>query len=278
MARRSLRYLADGATRNLNLKPGIESVEVQAIQKRQDEDTRALSAAAVIGLAESIAVLGLLEPIVVEPTGHLLAGGHRLAALRLLALKDPRARREAFLSHVIEGEDTTAAEFGEVEDLAERLDLIDATAFLKSHPKGKIPVHIIDVRRSQDGGAGKALAVEAAENTARRPYSPTEIRELASRLKKAGLRMAPGKPKKGQRSALTALEAAVGLSRRQIQRLLNRKAGERPLSGWELAKAALRRSAERVMNESANQNSAEAKKIVTQARTLLGLLRSDKKM
>ncbi len=47
-------------------------------------DTRPLNPRHVESLAESIAVLGLIEPLVLDNQGRLLAGGHRLEAIRLL--------------------------------------------------------------------------------------------------------------------------------------------------------------------------------------------------
>jgi len=55
--------------------------------KPRSQDTRPLNEAHVESLAESIAVLGLIEPLVTDQSGRLLAGGHRLAAIALLDRK-----------------------------------------------------------------------------------------------------------------------------------------------------------------------------------------------
>ena len=52
-------------------------------------DTRELKAPHVEDLMMSIAVLGLLEPVVVDSRGRLLAGGHRKAAIHLLKERMP---------------------------------------------------------------------------------------------------------------------------------------------------------------------------------------------
>lgn len=52
-------------------------------------DTREPTPDALDALAESINALGLLEPLVVDKVGRLLAGKTRLLAVRLLAEKDP---------------------------------------------------------------------------------------------------------------------------------------------------------------------------------------------
>jgi hypothetical protein len=64
------------------------------------------------------------------------------------------------------------------------------------------------------------LAIEAAENNVRRQYTAHEIMVLAERFKAAGYKTTSGKPKAGEKTVLSALEAAVGRSKRQIQRIL----------------------------------------------------------
>ena len=60
-------------------------VNVPLVQiKVRKFDTRPLNEDHVQALSESIAVLGLLEPLVVDKRSRLLAGGHRLAALYVL--------------------------------------------------------------------------------------------------------------------------------------------------------------------------------------------------
>lgn len=54
------------------------------ILERPGGDTRTIHPDHAESLALSLEALGLLEPLVVDNAGHLLAGGHRLAALRLL--------------------------------------------------------------------------------------------------------------------------------------------------------------------------------------------------
>ena len=54
------------------------------ILERPGGDTRTIHPDHAESLALSLEALGLLEPLVVDSAGHLLAGGHRLAALRLL--------------------------------------------------------------------------------------------------------------------------------------------------------------------------------------------------
>jgi ParB family transcriptional regulator, chromosome partitioning protein len=100
-------------------------------------DTREPKPEAVEALAESIDALGLLEPLVVDRLGALLAGKTRLLALRRLQRKAPErwdrvpVRRMPFIAadepaaalavEVAENEQRRAYTPGEVKALAERL-------------------------------------------------------------------------------------------------------------------------------------------------------------
>jgi hypothetical protein len=67
------------------------------------------------------------------------------------------------------------------------------------------------------------LAAEAAENVARRQYTPAEVKALAKRLRDAGYRESVGKPKKGEKALRPALEMVLGKSASTIRRMLGTK-------------------------------------------------------
>jgi ParB family transcriptional regulator, chromosome partitioning protein len=146
-------------------------------------DTRSLNSSHVESLAESIAVLGLIQPIAVDSQGCLLAGGHRLAAIIYLQTNNP-------------------------------------TAYAKHFAVG-IPVrrYNFDALSNPD----LALAIEATENEKRRDYTPAEVRDLADRLKAAGYHHTKGRAKAEQKSLLPFLAVIVGKSERQIKRYLATK-------------------------------------------------------
>ncbi len=143
-------------------------------------DTRPLNLAHVESLTESIATLGLIQPIAVDNQGRLLAGGHRRAAISNLQQTNPAA----FAQYFSEG----------------------------------IPIHRYDFDASQD--ADLALAIEASENEKRRDYTPAEVRDLADRLKAAGYHHTQGRAKTGDKPLLPSLATIVGKSERQIKRYL----------------------------------------------------------
>lgn len=149
--------------------------------KDREQDTRPLNPKHVESLAESIAILGLIEPLVIDNKGKLLAGGHRLAAIRLL--KEQQAPK-----------------------------------YLHQFPDNRIPIRMLpfDVEENPD----LALQVEIAENEQRRDYTPNEVKAIAERLRIAGFIDVKGRPKKGQKPLMPALAVVVSKNLRTVQRYL----------------------------------------------------------
>jgi ParB family transcriptional regulator, chromosome partitioning protein len=143
-------------------------------------DTRPLNPAHVEALVESIAALGLIQPIAVDSKGQLLAGGHRLAAITQLRSTNAKAFTEHFGSGV--------------------------------------PVRRYDFEAATDPDL--ALAIEATENEKRRDYTAQEVRGLADRLKAAGYHHTKGRAKTGEKPLIPSLAVIVGKSERQIKRYL----------------------------------------------------------
>jgi ParB family transcriptional regulator, chromosome partitioning protein len=152
------------------------------ITDRPSGDTRTLKQSHVEALSESIAAVGLIQPIAVDNKGRLLAGGHRRAAIYHLKESNP----EAFNKHFSVG----------------------------------IPIRQYDFDATQD--AEMALAIEATENEKRRDYTPAEVRELANRLKAAGYQFQQGGQKKGAKGVAPTLAIIVGKSQRTIERYLSK--------------------------------------------------------
>lgn len=154
----------------------------------REVNTRGLNDAHVRRLGESIRVLGLLEPLVVDRKVRLLAGGHRLAAIAVVATEDT----EAF-----------ARWFG-----------------------NGVPVRMLDFNAEED--PDQALAVEIAENEHRRDYTREEAIQIAERLRAAGYRDTVGRPKKGERALGPALAVILGKNLRTIERLFAGSSTEPP--------------------------------------------------
>lgn len=156
------------------------------IHDRPHGSTRGLSDDHVAELVESIAAVGLIQPLAVDRVGHLLAGGHRRAALLELREQEP-------------------------------------VTFEKKFPGGNIPVRIFNFNAAED--EAQSLAIEAAENEKRRDYTPAEVRELADRLVDAGYRNTRGKPKAGEKALKPAIALIIGKSTKTVQRYLNPETG-----------------------------------------------------
>jgi ParB family transcriptional regulator, chromosome partitioning protein len=157
-----------------------DRLPLEKIQPRT-QDTRSLNPIHVEALAASIAVLGLIEPLVVDNRGQLLAGGHRLAAIAHLKATNPPSYQTQF-------------------------------------PNDQIPVRSLPIDATQDPDL--ALQIEIAENEQRRDYTPTEVKAIADRLKASGYTEVKGRPKRNQKPLMPALAVVVGKNLRTIQRYL----------------------------------------------------------
>ena len=172
---------------------GEEPVEVTSstiplddIRDRVGGDTRPLNSAHGEELANSIILLGLIEPLVVDNQNRLLAGGHRRAAILQLWENRP----EVFDRHFPDG----------------------------------IPVHRLGFDSEQKPEL--AVQIEIAENEHRRDYTPSEVREIADRFRKAGYSGDRGRPVKGQQPLIPALMAVVGKSRATVKRYLSEESSK----------------------------------------------------
>ncbi|MBW4444740.1 MAG: ParB/RepB/Spo0J family partition protein [Plectolyngbya sp. WJT66-NPBG17] len=155
----------------------------------RETNTRELKQSHVEALAESISVLGLLEPLVLDSRNRLLAGAHRLAAIKVLRNQNAPAYEKLFLSNLI-------------------------------------PVQVLPFDAEEE--PDRALQVEIAENEHRRDYTPAEVRALANRLRSAGYVDQPGRPTKGTKALRPALKVIMGKSLRTVQRYLNEEQTQKP--------------------------------------------------
>ena len=149
--------------------------------RARETDTRPLDPQHVSNLAESITALGLIEPLVVDAKGVLLAGGHRLAALWALQETNPEVYAQQF-------------------------------------PEGQIQVHMLAFDAEQE--PERALQVELAENEKRVNYTRDQIERLAERLRSLNYRDVRGRPKEGEKALGPALAVAIGVSARYVRKVL----------------------------------------------------------
>ncbi|MBW4523388.1 MAG: ParB/RepB/Spo0J family partition protein [Scytolyngbya sp. HA4215-MV1] len=181
---------ADRWAKQAGIDPELARIQQQAsasklplesIKDRFGNDTRQLNQDHVAALAESIAVLGLIEPLAIDSKNRLLAGSHRRAAIALVKQNSP-----------------------------DEFDL--------QFPGGLVPVLTMPFDSETDPGL--ALAIETAENAQRKDYTESEVRALAERLKDAGYVSKRGKPAPGDKLLIPTLAAAIGKHRRTVERYL----------------------------------------------------------
>jgi ParB family chromosome partitioning protein len=160
------------------------TLQLDQIQPRL-QDTRSLNPIHVEALAESISVLGLIEPLVVDKQGRLLAGGHRLAAIA-------------------------------------HLKAHQSDSYQRHFPSEQVPIRSLAIDANLEPDL--ALQIEVAENEQRRDYTSTEVKAIAERLKASGYTEVQGRPKKGQKPLMPALAVVVGKNLRTVQRYLSDEA------------------------------------------------------
>jgi ParB family chromosome partitioning protein len=173
-------------------------VRLENIKPRAHKDTRVPQKEEVEALAETIEAVGLIQPPAVDLHHRLIAGGHRKAALEYLRDNKP----EAFKAHF---------------------------------PDGLVPVFVLPIDAQLDPDA--ARAAEIGENRWRKNYSHEEVLALIAEFTAAGYAVTRGRPKPGDRQKALgpALEAALGLSERQVRRII--KEANAPLGALEKKEA-----------------------------------------
>ncbi len=164
-------------------RAGRSNLPLSQIHPRA-EDTRPLHEQHVKDLVESIGALGLIEPLVVDLKGILLAGGHRLAAVQLL--KETNA--ELYQTHF---------------------------------PDDLVPVRVMPFDAELE--PEKSLQIELAENEKRVNYSRDQIEQLAGRLRALNYRNIVGRPKEGEKALGPALAVAIGVSTRYVRKVLQQQ-------------------------------------------------------
>ena len=165
------------------LSQSIDALHYLNLSDIQDRthDSREVNQEHVLELVESISTVGLIVPITLDQSRVLLAGAHRLNALRHLQAHQPKRFKELF-------------------------------------PQEKVPAYLMPLNQSQD--RFQALRVEIEENEKRRDYTPQEVREVAQQLIDEGYVQQRGRPREGQKPLIPALELIFGKSKATIKRYL----------------------------------------------------------
>ncbi len=164
--------------------PNLSSTEIKGslpfddIRDRANPDSRPIDSSHAAELADSISAIGLISPIAVDKNGCLLAGSHRRAALAMIRASNSKAWNQHF-------------------------------------PENRVAVRVFDFDSRDE--PSRALDIEVEENQQRKDYTPTEVRDLAARLKNAGYKDYPGRPPKGTKTLTKALTELTGKSTRTVK-------------------------------------------------------------
>lgn len=249
---------------------GWDQIPPDAILARPAGDLRPPIPEHVISMAETIAAIGLLHPVVVDAERRLLAGRHRVEAFRLLAITDADARVRALCSlagHPDVDPDRVGAG---LRDVCDRCRSLDIDGFARFHPDGAVPVRIradLDAERDPDA----AHKAEIAENDVRRDFTRAQILTYTEHLRAAGYHDTPGRPKAGDKALIPTLVGIVGKSRRTILRILaeERAPSAPPVDERARARADLNRAIDRFRRRSSEAAEAPLAPLLEHLQDLL---------
>ena len=146
--------------------------------------------------------------------GYLLAGGHRLMALRVL---NP-STREAAIQALISQERARAGSEGADRTRELIYELLEGIPLTSEVDFSQIPVRPFDFSSHQDHD--RALEVEIAETAVRKDFSPQEIMSLYQCLLAKGYCDPVGRPRRGERAVKPIIASLLGISVRTVRRKL----------------------------------------------------------
>jgi len=194
----------------LDVGRSVVEAPLNRINNRGYETTRELDPGHVVELAHSIQFFGLVEPIVVDLSFDLVAGGHRRAACIVLSTAaNLRGKR---LLELVNADKLKP-------DTMKRLAALDEGE--GSFDSQRVPFRVLPFKSKED--PQRAIEAELTENNQRRDYTPAEARRLYEQLREAGYRTKRGRAAKGQKRAMPVMVALIGKSERHVRELLNGK-------------------------------------------------------
>lgn len=182
---------------------------------RRNKDSRELNEKHLLDLGESISELGLIEPLVVDRNGVIIAGYHRYAAILIISKTTEEEKISCFNDLTISNNTSRKLSRQAIKNKLSSWKKVSIEALFPLD----IPVYelILDSTVNHK----EVLSIEIAENEHRKAYTKKEIITLANKLKEIGYTNKNGRPKLGEKALLPALSVIVGKSYRTIIRTLN---------------------------------------------------------
>jgi ParB family chromosome partitioning protein len=185
--------------------------------KARAKSVRGISKDHVVDLMFSIAAVGCIHFPVVDESDTLLAGEHRLEAIKLLrelanaSIADLTSRFE----YLMQGEDGVTAD-----------DLMSITNGYSRHFPHGMPVHVMRTNGLADDDLRRSI--EIVENEKRRDFSREDLMGIVTRLKEAGYTSKAGNPQPGQLNLNHEVGRIIGKSRATVFRTLAKLSNPEP--------------------------------------------------
>ena len=194
-----------------------DSVKARAVS------LRGISKEHVVDLMFSIAAVGCIHFPVVDQSDVLLAGEHRLEAIRLLRqlanvpFEDLKTQFSEHASGVTDDELRSVT-----------------TGYSRHFPNG-MPVHVMQASGLDEDQL--RMRIEVVENEKRRDFSREDLQGIVTRLKEAGYKSTSGKPQPGQLILSHELGRIMGKSRPTVFRTLKKLSEPDTTVEWAPSKA-----------------------------------------
>ncbi|MDP2343768.1 MAG: ParB N-terminal domain-containing protein [Deltaproteobacteria bacterium] len=206
----------------LGAAPMAESKAVMPIESitERAKNIREVDPRQGIERALTIAEHGLLQNLVVDSGGRLIAGAHRRWALLLLreVSGDAAYARKKLLEHFPEAPDAKP----EQAKIAARWLTAAATTLAAGWEKHSF-ARGIEVKRlafSADANPALAVVAEIVENTGRSSFSTADVSSAWARLSEVGFVDVKNRPKPGELPIWPAMEQLFGAHRKTLKKLL----------------------------------------------------------
>ena len=188
-----------------------KSVDLASIGDRYKKGLRTPSVSKVVDLAKNISTSKLLQPLCVDNKNRVLAGMHRLMALRMLAT--PPDQRKKWIEEQLKSKKLR----GVLTD-----DHVKLVARIHSGKPDEVQVQSFNFSSKRRKNRGVAEKIELDENEQRSDLSAEEIKGLVERLKEEGFTNTKGPRKDGVPSLNKKVAKLLGKSVSQAKRYINK--------------------------------------------------------
>ncbi len=214
--------------------PPAQSKAVLPLERITDRarNIREVDVHEAVQRALAIAEHGLLQNLVVDRHGQLIAGAHRRWALGLLQEVSGNAtyakkKLQEYLPPPKTGPDgpPAAQQKAAARWLSEAADQL-AAGWEKHGFKNGVEVKTLDFSATAE--PARAVAAEIVENTARSAFNRTDVMNAWQRMRDVGFIDVKGRPATGEMAIWPAMELLFGAHRKTLKKLLDEAPEQKP--------------------------------------------------